>query len=162
EETTRRRYETANGFAMDVQRYLADEPVLACPPSAAYRFRKFARRNKTGLAVAGLILFFIALLGGGEGWVLRDRAARQAKAVNDLELALDGAELFQGQGQRPEALAALERAELLAGQIPADVARDARLAAVKERLDAEARDQEFLARFEDIRLRVESQVNLEQ
>ena len=41
-----RRYETANGFATDVQRYLADEPVLACPPSAAYRLRKFVRRNK--------------------------------------------------------------------------------------------------------------------
>ena len=41
-----RRYETANGFAADVQRYLADEPVEACPPSAWYRFRKFARRNK--------------------------------------------------------------------------------------------------------------------
>src|SRR5258705_4480590 len=41
-----RRYETANGFAMDVQRYLADEPVQACPPSAAYRLRKLARRNR--------------------------------------------------------------------------------------------------------------------
>src|SRR5262249_12150312 len=35
-----RRYETANSFALDVQCYLADEPVLACPPSAWYRFRK--------------------------------------------------------------------------------------------------------------------------
>jgi tetratricopeptide (TPR) repeat protein len=156
-----RRYETANGFAMDIQRYLADEPVLACPPSAWYRLRKLARRNKTALAVAGLILFFIALLGGGGGWVLRDRAARQVKAVNDLDLALERAELFQGQGKRPEALAALERAELLAGQVPADVARDARLAAVKERLDAEARDQAFLGRFEDILLRVSSQVDVE-
>src|SRR5262245_33228816 len=34
-----RRYETANGFALDVHRYLADEPVLACPPSAGYRLR---------------------------------------------------------------------------------------------------------------------------
>src|SRR5262249_55497010 len=39
-----RRYETANSFAMDVLRYLADEPVQACPPSAWYRFRKFTRR----------------------------------------------------------------------------------------------------------------------
>jgi WD40 repeat protein/Flp pilus assembly protein TadD len=45
-----RRYETANGFALDIQRYLADEPVQACPPSAGYRFRKFARRNKKLLA----------------------------------------------------------------------------------------------------------------
>src|SRR5262245_63334865 len=38
-----RRYETATGFATDVQRYLTDEPVEACPPSAGYRLRKFAR-----------------------------------------------------------------------------------------------------------------------
>jgi serine/threonine protein kinase len=49
-----RRYETATGLAADVQRYLADEPVQACPPSAAYRFRKFARRNRRALAAAGL------------------------------------------------------------------------------------------------------------
>ena len=41
-----RRYETANGLAADVERYLDDEPVEACPPSAGYRLRKFARRNK--------------------------------------------------------------------------------------------------------------------
>src|SRR5262245_42177182 len=40
-----RRYETANDFAQDLQRYLADEPVHACPPSAGYRLRKFAQRN---------------------------------------------------------------------------------------------------------------------
>jgi len=40
-----RRYETANGLGMDVQRFLADEPVLARPPSAGYRLRKFVRRN---------------------------------------------------------------------------------------------------------------------
>src|SRR6187200_3048183 len=46
EKDRNRRYETANGFAADVQRYLADEPVQACPPSAGYRLRKFVRRNK--------------------------------------------------------------------------------------------------------------------
>ena len=47
-----RRYETANGFAADIERFLSDEPVVACPPSAAYRFRKFTRRNKAPMAVA--------------------------------------------------------------------------------------------------------------
>src|SRR5262249_30057244 len=55
EKDRNRRYETANGFAMDVQRYLADEPVLACPPSAGYRLKKFARRNKSALVTAGLL-----------------------------------------------------------------------------------------------------------
>src|SRR5437773_9371366 len=52
EKDRNRRYETANGFAQDLQRYLADEPVLACPPSALYRFRKFARRNTVALLMA--------------------------------------------------------------------------------------------------------------
>ena len=43
-----RRYETASSLARDVERYLADEPVEACPPSAAYRFRKFARKHRSG------------------------------------------------------------------------------------------------------------------
>jgi WD40 repeat protein/serine/threonine protein kinase len=55
EKDRNRRYETANGFAADLQRYLSDEPVHACPPSAAYRFRKFARRNKAALAMASVI-----------------------------------------------------------------------------------------------------------
>jgi tetratricopeptide (TPR) repeat protein len=50
-----RRYETANGLAMDLLRYLHDEPVVACPPSATYRFRKFARRNRAALSTAALL-----------------------------------------------------------------------------------------------------------
>ncbi|MCU0962047.1 MAG: tetratricopeptide repeat protein, partial [Pirellulaceae bacterium] len=50
-----RRYPTANGFAADVLRYLADEPVTACPPSAGYRFRKFTRRNRAALTAAGFV-----------------------------------------------------------------------------------------------------------
>jgi hypothetical protein len=47
-----RRYETANGLGRDVERYLNDETVQACPPSAWYRCRKFARRNKVTLVTA--------------------------------------------------------------------------------------------------------------
>src|SRR6185436_17850084 len=46
EKDRNRRYETANGLATDVQRYLTDEPVQACPPSTGYRLRKFIRKNK--------------------------------------------------------------------------------------------------------------------
>ena len=46
EKDRNRRYETASGFAADIERHLHDEPVEAGPPSAAYRFRKFAKRNK--------------------------------------------------------------------------------------------------------------------
>jgi WD40 repeat protein len=54
-----RRYETANAFAADVQRYLADEPVMACPPSAGYRLRKFASKHRKGLIT---VIAFAVLL----------------------------------------------------------------------------------------------------
>jgi WD40 repeat protein/serine/threonine protein kinase len=54
-----RRYETASSLARDLQHYLADEPVEACPPSAAYRLRKFARKYWVPVTVAAS---FISLL----------------------------------------------------------------------------------------------------
>src|SRR5262249_10821878 len=65
EKDRNRRYETANGLALDLQRYLTDEPVLACPPSAGYRLRKFLRRNR-GLVLAACLVV-LALVGGGVG-----------------------------------------------------------------------------------------------
>ncbi len=60
EKDRRRRYETANGLAMDIQRYLASEPVVARPPSRIYRFQKLVRRNKiifsAGAAVAAALI----------------------------------------------------------------------------------------------------------
>jgi serine/threonine protein kinase/WD40 repeat protein len=50
-----RRYETASSFAADVQHYLNDEPVRACPPSATYRLRKFARRNRAAFWTIGVV-----------------------------------------------------------------------------------------------------------
>ncbi len=47
-----RRYQAASGLARDLERYLADEPVEACPPTASYRLRKFARKHRTALATA--------------------------------------------------------------------------------------------------------------
>src|SRR5206468_3483707 len=56
-----RRYESASTLAHDVERYLADEPVQACPPSASYRLRRFIRKHKMGLiAAAAFVLLLIA------------------------------------------------------------------------------------------------------
>ena len=57
-----RRYETANAFANDIKRHLTNEPVLASPPSAAYRIGKFARRNR-GLVVSGSIVAVALMIG---------------------------------------------------------------------------------------------------
>jgi tetratricopeptide (TPR) repeat protein len=152
------RYETANGLARNVEHYLADEPVEVVPPSAGYRLRKLARRNSRALAIAGSILLFLVSLGAVFTWVVHERATRQAKAAKDFELALERADVLQEQGKRMEALAVLDRAELLVDEIPSDSALKARLTALEERLAADERDQQFLARFEEIRLNKQSRV----
>src|SRR5262249_48356590 len=50
-----RRYETASALAADLDRYLTDEPVVAGPPSAGYRVRKFVRRNRRALATVAVL-----------------------------------------------------------------------------------------------------------
>jgi serine/threonine protein kinase/tetratricopeptide (TPR) repeat protein len=57
-----RRYETANGFARDIERFLNHEPVTAGPPSARYRLQKFVRRNRPQVIAASLVL--LALVAG--------------------------------------------------------------------------------------------------
>ncbi|RYD49246.1 MAG: serine/threonine protein kinase, partial [Verrucomicrobiaceae bacterium] len=76
-----RRYETANGLAMDVQRYLSEQPVLARPPSRRYLLTKLVRRNRVTFAAASIALF--GLLGGlgASTWLfLRERHARHEQA----------------------------------------------------------------------------------
>jgi serine/threonine protein kinase len=82
-----RRYESASALAADIERYLRDEPVQACPPSAWYRMRKFARRNKPQVIAAGLVL--VILLAGVIGITWQAVRATRAEdlAENRLELA---------------------------------------------------------------------------
>src|SRR5262249_26321024 len=93
EKDRNRRYETANGFALDLQRYLADEPVQAGPPSAAYRLRKFVRRNKRTLLTATLLglmlLVAVGAVTGSIGWLARDREARQEETAQQVKESLN-------------------------------------------------------------------------
>jgi serine/threonine protein kinase/tetratricopeptide (TPR) repeat protein len=68
EKDRNRRYATASAFALDVERYLRDEPVEACPPSAWYRFRKFARRNQVALTVTALVAVVLSLATAISAW----------------------------------------------------------------------------------------------
>ena len=63
-----RRYETANGLAADLKRHLDNEPVVACPPSAAYRLQKAWRRNKTTFTIAILIAAVLVAATGISLW----------------------------------------------------------------------------------------------
>ena len=86
-----RRYETANGFAADVERFLSDEPVEACPPTAAYRLRKFVRRNKASMIAATVtVLALIAVAIGSTiaAGRFRNLAQRNADLVVEKDAAL--------------------------------------------------------------------------
>jgi serine/threonine protein kinase/tetratricopeptide (TPR) repeat protein len=80
-----RRYDTANGLARDIERYLHDEPVEAGPPGAGYRLRKLARKHRTTLSVAGLIAVLLVLAGAVSAWqaVRATLAEHQALAERD-------------------------------------------------------------------------------
>lgn len=77
-----RRYETANGFAADVLRYLSGEPIAAHPPTAIYRLQKFVRRHQGKVVAASIILLtlFLGIAGTTVG-LFQARAARTAEAL---------------------------------------------------------------------------------
>jgi eukaryotic-like serine/threonine-protein kinase len=77
EKDRNRRYETANGLARDIDRYLNDEPVEASSPGTGYRLRKFVRRNRGPVLAVSLLL--VALAGGVVGTTLGLVRAEQAR-----------------------------------------------------------------------------------
>jgi hypothetical protein len=91
-----RRYETVNAFAADVRRYLNDEPVEACPPSTAYRFKKFARRNKAPLAISAVAVLVLLLVAIGSF----------IAAVRFERLASDNSQLVTEKSELAESLQA--------------------------------------------------------
>jgi tetratricopeptide (TPR) repeat protein len=94
EKDRNRRYETANGFAQDVQRYLADEPVQACPPSATYRLRKFVRRHKGPVLAASLLLLVlvVGVIGTTLGFLRADQQRQIAEGNEHRAVAAAQAE----------------------------------------------------------------------
>jgi serine/threonine protein kinase/tetratricopeptide (TPR) repeat protein len=122
-----RRYETANGLAYDIERYLHDEPVAAGPPSALYKFRKFARRNRGPLVAVALVL--LALVGGiiGTTWgmIRAEVARRDAVAAQRAE-----ADRAEGESKAKEEARAAADAEKKAKQTAQE--REAETKAVLE------------------------------
>jgi WD40 repeat protein/serine/threonine protein kinase len=150
-----RRYESASAFATDVQRYLADEPVQAGPPSAWYRFCKFARRNRravaTGSVVAVAVLVALGVL--ATSTVLIAQVLRsETKAKGELADALESAERE----------AYFQRIALAHRELSADTLRRARelLNDCPERLrDWEWRYLARLCRVEPLVIRGATEVN---
>jgi WD40 repeat protein/serine/threonine protein kinase len=101
EKDRNRRYESANSLARDVERYLHDEPVEACPPTAGYKLRKFARKHKAGLATA---VGFAALLMLGTV-ISASQAVRatQAEAVANANAVQAQEKEYEANQQRNDA-----------------------------------------------------------
>ena len=82
-----RRYETANGFAADVMRHLAHEPVVAAPPSRTYRMRKFVLKHRGAVISAGMVLLslLIGIAGTTSGMIRAESRRKEAEAARFAE-----------------------------------------------------------------------------
>ena len=85
EKDRNRRYESASAFAADVERYLKDEPVRACPPSIWYRLRKHIRRKRAALATFIAISVAMLAIVATIGWSVRDRLAQKQDAIREKQ-----------------------------------------------------------------------------
>jgi serine/threonine protein kinase len=100
------RYETANGMAVDVGRFLANEPIAARPPSRLYKFRKLASRNKLSFAAAGIVILTLIAALSVTTWSL----GKEKRARKDAEVAQDDANSQRKKAQAGEHNALIEAA----------------------------------------------------
>ena len=110
-----RRYDTPGALARDVERFLADEPVEAAPPTTRYRFRRFVRRHRTAFRLAGLVAVLLTGTAAISTWlaVRATMAERTATKARDRALAAEGEAIRAGEAVRQERdakQAALQRA----------------------------------------------------
>ena len=126
-----RRYETADAFAKDIQRYLTGDPVAARPPSASYRIGKFVRKN-TGLvaSIATIAALLIAGLGGTSWFAYQSsqeaiRANREAKrATKETERAVEAEELAKLEADKAKASAEQSKRDKIAAEKSAKRSKD--------------------------------------
>jgi serine/threonine protein kinase len=136
-----RRYETANGLARDVERYLHDEAVKACPPSVSYRLRKLARKHRKAVPVAVVCVLAALCAAGSWLWLVQNRAETAGAVLEALQRASE----LQAESKWPEALEAAQRADKLfqLGGGSTDL---------RQRAHEVLKDLKMVMRLEDIRL----------
>ena len=113
-----RRYESASQLADDIRRSLANEPILAVPPSATYRLRKFVRRNRAWVVTAALLLVTVAagLAVATTGWVEARSQLKRSTAMTEFLKELHiGFDPFQ-QDDKTGVDAIVERSKELFGE----------------------------------------------
>jgi tRNA A-37 threonylcarbamoyl transferase component Bud32 len=136
-----RRYETANGLARDLERHLADEPVEACPPSRAYRFKKALRKHRAGvLTAAAFALLLLAGVAVSAWQAVRATSAEAEARANERQAIVerDQKEEARKEAVRAEvkalAAAAAEKQATEAEQVQRKKAEAAALAELKARV----------------------------
>jgi tetratricopeptide (TPR) repeat protein len=172
-----RRYETADALARDIARYLADEPVEACPPSVTYRLGKFLRKHRRALGTAAAFLSLLVAAGVLVGWQAvreteaehdrevrearaeRDRAVEEAKRGAAVRDALDQVRALREEarkghdpGKWAKAREQAQRALALVENGAADRALAAQVKQVQDELDGEEKDRRLVADLEAARL----------
>ncbi len=119
-----RRYESASALAADIQRYLSDEPVLACPPTIMYRFQKFARKHKPALATAAAIAACLILGTTVSAWqAVRATTAEAQANANEQKANVNAAQAQEkaqeATTQRDEAQKQRDEVKALADKLAA-------------------------------------------
>src|SRR5256885_12170049 len=112
-----RRYEPASALAADIQRYLSDEPVLACPPTAMYRFQKFARKHKAYLTTAAAIAVCLMLGTTVSAWQAARATTAEAQANANEQKA--NASAAAAQEKEQEAIKQRDEVKALADKLAA-------------------------------------------
>lgn len=133
-----RRYDTASGLAADVQRFLCDESIIARAPSTAYRFVKFARRNRIAVGMSALVLSSLVVGIVATSWVARIAWERKQIAEEMSAAAMVAQEKAESEARRAssilekfayssygEAVAAVLAGNSRRAQEAAEVAREA-------------------------------------
>jgi serine/threonine-protein kinase len=113
------RYATVNGFAEDVERWLAGRPVSAQPDSRGYRLRKFVLRNKLAVGAATAVAVAVLVGAGVAVWQARVAAAAGARAIREAEAARQAARVADANAT----LAGFLFGDLAAGRSTTDVER---------------------------------------
>jgi serine/threonine protein kinase/tetratricopeptide (TPR) repeat protein len=109
EKDRNRRYETANGLAADLRRYLNDEAVQACPPTATYRMSKFVRKYRVALATA--CAFIAVLVAATVISVWQAVRADRARSEAVMAYSSEATQRREAQNQRDRAFKAEEDAK---------------------------------------------------
>ncbi len=151
-----RRYETANGLAMDIERYLRNDTIVARPPSNVYRFQKLVRRHKLAFAAATAVMASLLIGLGVSSWLLvQERQARQRAAAAEKKALAEAQRADRNaaeeMAERRRANSALANTDfLLAQHLIADGKKADALAYLTRSLSINSSNEAALLRLSDL------------